>query len=268
MIHLLLASWMGLASAHAESVLITAFDPFGGQSFNPSIEIANLAKANLEAQNFTVTVCVIPTVYDKGALKAQECYQNMNPKPRIVLSLGEGAACNLELDIKSKNWDNSYGADNEGVIRRRHVIDPQFGEAIGFNLPIPQMYCSLSPAVRESLRLGNTGDFVCNNTAFHLSHYFENRVAYGFFHVPYAGCSAQQRNPEMIAGQVSELLGYGLTHLPAQDATFDVRLPTTKAEYSEFSARASESGDACLKEFSRRIPSAFRKFLSIADVRF
>ena len=245
---------VGFASAQAESVLITAFDPFGGQSFNPSMEVASLVKDQLEAENFQVTVCVIPTIYDQASLVAEDCFQKMDPKPRMVLSLGEGGSCNLEIDIKSQNLDNSYGVDNAGHRRQRHVIDPTKDSAIGFNMPLTQMYCSLSSEERSSVNIGNTGDFLCNNTGFHLAQYFGDQVEYAFFHVPYSGCSAEQTNPKMIAGRVSELLTSGLTQLPGNPTQ---RMPTNHVELSQFSDVLLPKQDQCTEEFLTRIPDAF-----------
>lgn len=187
-------------------ILITAFDPFGGASVNQSSLVAEALKNQLT--EFDPKVCILETKYDRGAEMALECLASLPVKPAIVLSLGEGA-CDIRLETQAQNWD-ADGRDNAGVGR--------FGQTIIHGLPMwnplefPVEIMRAAPMSSEDRKLVNisksAGNYVCNNTAFRLSHRFNqpDDAIYGFIHVPNHRCPAKVRNPDRLANILRSML--------------------------------------------------------------
>ena len=173
--------------SHARRVMLTSFEPFGGRPDNGS----HLAAQGLVREEGVEYIdCLLPVEFDKAAAKAKECYEAMNPKPDMVMSLGEGG-CDIRLETRAMNFDDAPGfADNGGTIREGNYINVNSIPFTFLTLPVADMYCStrtmVGPPSRTSI---DAGYYVCNNTAFHLSQYFRPLgVPYGFVHVPVTGC--------------------------------------------------------------------------------
>ena len=66
-------------------VLITGFDPFGGESINPALEAVKLLPENISGAE--VIKLEIPTVFRKSLAKIEEAIEKHNPD--IVISIGQ-----------------------------------------------------------------------------------------------------------------------------------------------------------------------------------
>ena len=63
-------------------VLITGFDPFGGESINPALEAVKMIPENIEGAQ--VIKLEIPTVFRKSLEKIEEKIEEINPSWRKV----------------------------------------------------------------------------------------------------------------------------------------------------------------------------------------
>ena len=92
-------------------VLITGFDPFGGENINPALEAVKLLPDNIS--DAEVIKIEIPTVFRKSLEKINEEIEKYNPD--IVISIGQAAG---RFDITPErvaiNLDDARIADNEG----------------------------------------------------------------------------------------------------------------------------------------------------------
>ena len=66
-------------------VLITGFDPFGGEKINPALEAVKLLPETIEGAE--VIKLEIPTVFRKSLAKIEEAIEKHNPD--IVISVGQ-----------------------------------------------------------------------------------------------------------------------------------------------------------------------------------
>jgi pyrrolidone-carboxylate peptidase len=244
-------------------ILLTAFEPFAGRSQNLSMPVAETVRDELQAQGALVTVCRLPVVYDRAEEAAARCYERMNPKPRIVLGLGEGT-CEIRLETAAHNLDDGALADNSGVRRQRRPILPSGPATVAFHWPAQALYCAASEAdALDRLVVSKTpGGFVCNNTAYRMAHRFlsEPTLQYGFIHVPHAACPAQVHDPasngRLIARMLRGLVAHGAAAAPSAyplpHATNTRRLPTTPAEVdTAMQALDAAPANACARDFLR-----------------
>ena len=209
---LIVLTVLGAATAQAnDSILITAFEPFGGRAVNNSRLVGEALVNIINAQGIDgkpvhAELCILPTVYDRGAHVAEKCYQAMVRKPKIVLSLGE-AYCTIDLETQAKNWD-SDGRDNAGNDRTGSVIVPDGPDYLPLGFPVDKMM-GLVPGAYSSRveRSTDMGGYVCNNTAYNLGLYFQFMpTTYSFIHVPNSDCRKVTKDPKTNAQIIAILL--------------------------------------------------------------
>lgn len=167
-------------------VLVTGFDPFGGEPINPAWEsVKELAK--IESDQYKVEVRQIPTVFDKSIEHLYAAIEET--KPDIVLCIGQaGGRGDLSIERVAINVNDARIADNEG----NQPIDTPIVEhgpaAYWSTLPIKSMVHELQQQGIPASISQTAGTYVCNHVFYGLMHYAaENKAAIrgGFIHIPY-----------------------------------------------------------------------------------
>jgi pyroglutamyl-peptidase len=214
----LLGLFLFAASASASQIVLTAFEPFGGDPVNNSAEVASrlavLLRDAAPAGKIEVKLCILPVEYDRGARVALDCIGNA--RPDLVLSLGAGS-CEIDFETRARNRDDTFAPDNAGVLRTENSpIIPGAPEYLALNAPMRDLY--LKSPHRDSL--GNlsedAGAYVCNNTAYWLAHEFagpDSPTRYGFIHVPPTTCAPEIRDPAMLADTIFQALRAAMPEL-------------------------------------------------------
>lgn len=163
------------------SVLLTAFEPFGGAAINAS---AQLAEA-LAERDSRFDLHILPVVAGEAESMAKAAYAAGSSGYRWALSLGEaGPEPEVRLEWIAANWDDFRIPDNAGqtISGARIVADGPAAWFATFDLPgIARSLVDSTPLpVRLSLAAGN---FLCNRLAYSLLHE-RWPVPYTFVHVP------------------------------------------------------------------------------------
>lgn len=166
-------------------VLLTGFDPFGGETTNPSWQ----AVAALHGQRIAghrVVAVQLPTTF-KGSEKALRRALREHA-PRRVIAVGQaGGRSQISLEQVAINLIDARIPDNEG---RRPVDVPviEEGPAAYFaTLPLKAMLHALRAEGIPSGISFTAGTYVCNAVFYALMHSLRRRpgVLAGFVHVPY-----------------------------------------------------------------------------------
>ena len=166
-------------------VLITGFDPFGGEKINPAWEAVN-ALPN-EVDGVEVIKVQIPTVFKKSAQKLFEAIESV--KPDAVICVGQaGGRFDFNVERVAINVDDARIPDNEG----KQPIDVKIfedGENAYFaTLPIKAMVEEAKKAGVPASVSNTAGTFVCNHITYSLLYYINKNklnIRGGFIHVPY-----------------------------------------------------------------------------------
>ena len=118
------------------NVLITGFDPFGGEPINPAWEAVKAMKDEIAGAK--ITKLQIPTVVNKSIAKVHE--KMMELRPDIVISIGQaGGRFGVTPERVAINVTDARIPDNEG---NQPIDEPIFadGDAAYFsNLPVKAM---------------------------------------------------------------------------------------------------------------------------------
>lgn len=166
-----------------KKLLITGFDPFDGQTVNPSWEAVKLLPDTIG--EYKLCKLPIPTRYTAAPQivlqKAAEF------RPDVILSVGlAGGRDAVTPERIAVNIRDARIPDNGGVLHSGERIAPDGPAAYFSTVPVEAM----AEAVR-SLRLpasvSNTaGTYVCNDVLYSLLHHFHSSsTRVGFIHVPY-----------------------------------------------------------------------------------
>lgn len=167
-----------------ERILVTGFEPFGGQSLNPSWEVAR-ALHGLTIQGAQVTALQLPCVFSQALPTLQQALATHH-LPDIVLALGQAEGrCDFSVERVAINVMDARIPDNAGAQPIDvPVIDG--GPAAYFStLPIKSMVAGLKAAGFPASVSQTAGTFVCNQVFYALQHMLAGQgVHSGFVHLP------------------------------------------------------------------------------------
>ncbi len=167
-----------------ERILLTGFEPFGGDAINPSWEVARALDGELIA-GARVVAAQMPCVFGRAhealaaALRAH--------RPQLVLCLGLAANRSaLSLERVGINVDDARIPDNAGAQPVDQPAVPGAPAAYFSTLPIKAMVAALQAEGLPAEVSQTAGTFVCNHLLFGLMHQLRRRrgVRGGFMHVP------------------------------------------------------------------------------------
>ena len=195
-------------------ILVTGFDPFGGEKINPALEtIKRLPDTILGAQ---IIKLEIPTVVGKSLAKIKEAVEKENPD--AVLSIGQaGGRSEITVERVGINIDDCRIPDNEG---NQPIDEPvvKGGPAAYFvTVPIKAIVENIK-AHNIPASISNTaGTFICNHVCYGVAHLAAQRTVAGkpmksgFIHIPFL--------PEQVIGKPAltpsmslETIVSGITH--------------------------------------------------------
>ena len=166
-------------------ILITGFDPFGGEPVNPALEAVKLMKDEIAGAK--IIKLEIPTVFRKSVEKIHEMMKA--EQPDVVLSIGQaGGRFGVTPERVAIDVDDARIKDNEG---NQPVDTPIFtdGEAAYFsNLPVKAMVEAIKNKGLPSTLSNSAGTFVCNHVMYGVLYYIHKEfpnVRGGFIHVPF-----------------------------------------------------------------------------------
>ena len=180
------------ASRARRCILLTGFEPFGGDAVNPSEQVA-LALHGQRIDGVRVQALRLPCVFGDALARLQAGLQQH--RPQLVLSLGLAANRHgLSLERVAINVDDARIGDNAGEQPvDRPVI--QGGPAAYFSsLPIKAMVAAVQQAGVPAAVSQTAGTFVCNHVFYGLMHQLRRRrgVRGGFMHLPLLPAQATQ----------------------------------------------------------------------------
>ncbi|MDY0294305.1 MAG: pyroglutamyl-peptidase I [Acholeplasmataceae bacterium] len=167
-------------------ILITGFEPFGGEAINPSYEA--IKKMDTHHLLCDIHMLELPVAfYDSSRIIIDKIH---DLKPDVVVMVGQaGGRKEISIERVAINIDDSMTPDNKGVTP---IDDPIsiFGPHAYFStLPIKSLLTSLKKANIPCHISNSAGTYVCNHIFYSVMHELyqqkNKNVIAGFIHVPY-----------------------------------------------------------------------------------
>ena len=166
-------------------VLVTGFDPFGGEPVNPALEAIRRLPATLGAH--TIERRPLPTLFHRSLEVLGDAVRTI--RPDILLCIGQaGGRSALSIERVAINVDDARIADNGGAAPIDQPIVPGGPAAYFTNLPLKAMVQGLSEAGIPAKLSNTAGTFVCNHVFYGAMHLVATEfpaLRAGFIHIPF-----------------------------------------------------------------------------------
>ena len=168
-------------------VLLTGFDPFGGDTLNPSWQIAR-ALHRRQVAGHRVQAAQLPTVFGDALKPLYALLAEHRPALAICLGLANGRDA-LSLERIAINVDDARIADNAGAQPIDTPVVARGPAAYFSTLPIKAMRQAILTAGVPAEVSQTAGTFVCNHVFYGLMHRLAtarglSATRGGFIHVP------------------------------------------------------------------------------------
>ena len=184
-----------------QTLLITGFDPFGGESINPSWEAVKLLPE--EIGNYRLQKLQIPTVFGLGARRVLDMAEKI--KPHVILCVGQaGKREAVTPERIAVNIRDAKIPDNQGNQPVGDYVCPQGPAAYFSTVDVMAMAQAVQSLGIPSAVSNSAGAFVCNDVLYTLLHrYHDTHTRVGFIHVPWL---PQQGSPSLPLEQITAAL--------------------------------------------------------------
>ena len=166
-------------------ILVTGFDPFGGETVNPALEAVKSFPSEIHGAE--VHWVAIPTVFYKAAEVLETAI--VRYQPDAVLCIGQaGGRASLTPERVAINQDDARIPDNQG---NQPIDTPirQDGQAAYFStLPIKAMVQAIKEEGLPATVSNTAGTFVCNHLMYQALYLADKKFPHmksGFMHIPY-----------------------------------------------------------------------------------
>ncbi|EMA6344908.1 pyroglutamyl-peptidase I [Bacillus cytotoxicus] len=169
-----------------KTVLLTGFDPFGGEKMNPAWEVVK-ALHEKEGNGYKVISKQIPTVFHKSIEQLESYIDEFNPE--LIICIGQaGGRADITVERVAINVDDARIPDNEDY----QPIDVPIIEggpvAYWSTLPIKAIVKKLREEGIPASVSQTAGTFVCNHLFYGLMHQLATKnknTRGGFVHIPF-----------------------------------------------------------------------------------
>ena len=178
-------------------ILVTGFEPFGSDTYNPSMEV--LKGLSEQFSDADIVTAVLPVVRFEALRIIEELIEK--EQPDAVLSLGlAGGRSALTPERTAVNVDDFRIRDNGGNMPQDEKIFADGPDAYFSTLPYRAMIKAISEAGIPASLSESAGTFVCNHVFYGTRYYCERNhpeILSGFMHVPYADEMHMEGRPSL-----------------------------------------------------------------------
>ena len=187
-----------------KKLLITGFDPFGGETVNPSWEAVRLLPERIG--EYDLTKLQIPTEFSRASeavLMAAEALQ-----PDAILCVGQaGGRAGITPEVVGINLREARIPDNGGAQPVNEPVVKNGPAAYFATLPVREMVKALSDRGIPASLSYSAGAFVCNDVLYSVLHrYSGTRTLAGFIHVPFLPEQAKEGVASMALETIAKAL--------------------------------------------------------------
>ena len=176
-------------------LLITGFEPFGGEAVNPSWEAVCRLPDTLGG--VALTKLRIPTVFGAAARAVLDASEELQPD--FILCVGQaGGRTAVTPEVVGINLREARIPDNAGNQPQNEPVVPGGPAAYFATLPVREMVGAITAAGLPGALSYSAGAYVCNDVLYSVLHHYAGRpVKGGFVHVPFLPEQAKKGEPSM-----------------------------------------------------------------------
>ena len=190
-------------------ILVTGFDPFGGETVNPAWEAVSRLPA--ETGGAEIVKLQVPTMFGRAPEAVLREVERL--RPDFVVSVGQAAGrTSITPERIAINCEEASIPDNAGFQPAGGPVVEGGPDGYFSLLPVKEMAAAIQAAGLPGKVSNTAGTYVCNHLMYHILHACHTRypeMRSGFIHVP---CIPEQQagHPEWFALPLEEIVR-GLT---------------------------------------------------------
>lgn len=206
-------------------ILISGFDPFGGEKINPAFEAVNLLPDSIKGAE--IVKLEIPTVFHLAAEVLEQKVKEVDPD--VILCIGQaGGRYGVTPERVAINVDDARIPDN----KEKQPIDVKIkedGPAAYFStLPIKAMVEKMREANVPSSVSNSAGTFVCNHIMYQILYMIDKQYpdkTGGFVHCPFIPEQVLDKpnQPSMNLGDIARGLEAGVEAIIERQGKEDIK---------------------------------------------
>lgn len=181
-----------------KKLLITGFEPFGGETINPSWEA--VLRLDDEIGGYSLTKLCLPVVFGEAAQAVISAAEKLCAD--VILCVGQaGGRSAITPELVGINLRHANIPDNSGNKPQDEEITSGGEKAYFSTLPVRKMAEAVNAAGIASQVSYSAGAYVCNDVLYTLlAHYGNTKTRVAFVHIPY--CREQGKEPCMDMGEI------------------------------------------------------------------
>lgn len=166
------------------TVLLTGFEPFGGDAANPSGEAVHRVAARWGGPEVLVTA-VLPVTFAGASARLRELVREHRPDVVIAAGLAGGRAA-IGVERVAVNLVDARIPDNDGAQPIDEPVIPGAAPAGFSTLPVKAIVKEIAAAGIPAELSYSAGTFVCNHLFFTALEVAGPGARVGFVHVPWS----------------------------------------------------------------------------------
>lgn len=194
-------------------VLVTGFDPFGGESVNPAFEAVKMLPDTIAGAE--IVKLEIPTVFSKSGPAVEKGIREHQPD--IVINVGQagGRSC-VTIEKVAVNLAEARIPDNAGEQPMGEPLQADGEPAYFPTVPVNAMVKNVRDHRIPCHVSYTAGTYVCNCVMYNVLYLAATKypdIRAGFIHVPYAAEQVVDKAngmPFMSLEQIAESLEYAI----------------------------------------------------------
>ena len=175
-------------------ILVTGFEPFGGEKINPAWEAVKALPETIGGVQ--VIKLHVPVEFGAGAQKVIDALEA--ERPEIVLCVGQaGGRSKITPEFVGINWAHARIPDNAGKQPLSQRIIDGAPDAYFASLPVNAMVAAMNQAEIPAAVSYTAGTYVCNDVMYQVLHALATRFSETrgtFLHVPFATEQVAEKN--------------------------------------------------------------------------
>ena len=166
------------------TILLTGFEPFGGETINPSWQVAKTFHETTICGQEVISI-ELPCVFGLSVDVLTEAINAYSPS--VILSIGQaGGRKELCFERVAINIDDARIADNNGMQPVDVPVVADGPDAYFTNLPVKAILASIRQLSIDASLSNSAGTYVCNHVFYALMHAVQGLdIRAGFAHIPY-----------------------------------------------------------------------------------
>lgn len=177
------------------TILLTGFEPFGGDRRNPSADAVAAVGASYDGPDLLITA-TLPVSFAASARDLRALVAEHDPDAVIATGLA-GGSDRIAVERVGINLMDARIADNDGMKPVDRPCEPDGPAARFATLPVKRVVAALEdngiPA-RASL---SAGTYVCNHVLYTVLGAVPATVPAGFVHLPWSASTAPDDAPRL-----------------------------------------------------------------------